>query len=177
VSTAETAAQSAVKTRFDALRRLLKTERDERVKALSSQARKQAIAAAQLSAGVRLCEQKLADKNNIGLADAVNMSAALEPLLKPVGELVAHPDMDLRKLDVGPLVSALAALGEFIPHPVDATASEVMSAMLAPPVGDAHASADGAVAASDGDGVRVEDATDSAVHSARAFQDARATEP
>jgi hypothetical protein len=143
-----------VKTRFDALRRLLKAELDERAKALSSQARELTIAAAQLSASVRLCEQKLAAKNNVGLADAANMVAALEPLLKPVGELAANPDMVLRKLDVGPLVAALAAMGEFIPHPVDAAASEVISATLALPVGDAAAAAGGG-----GEGVPVEDAT------------------
>ncbi len=153
VTTAEAAAQAAVKARFDALRRLLKAELDERKKALSSQARELTIAAAQLSASVRLCEQKLAAKNNVGLADAANMAVALEPLLKPVGELAAQPDMALRKLDVGPLVAALAAMGEFIPHPVDAAASEVISATLAPPVGDAFAAAGGG-----GEGVRVEDA-------------------
>ncbi len=48
---------TVVTARFDALRGLLKTELNERQKALSSQSRELTIATAQLSAGVRLCEQ------------------------------------------------------------------------------------------------------------------------
>ncbi len=70
---------------------------------MSNQARELTIAAAQLSAGVRLCEQKLAEKHNVGLVAAASMAASLEPLLKPVGELAAQPDMALRNLDVSRL--------------------------------------------------------------------------
>jgi hypothetical protein len=141
LAAAEIAALAVVKARFDALRRLLKTELDERKKALSNQARELTIAAAQLSAGVRLCEQKLAEKHSVGLVAAANMAESLEPLLQPVGELAAQPDMALRNLDVSPLVSTLAALGEFIPHPVDAAMSDITSATLTMPVPVADAAA------------------------------------
>ncbi len=127
----------AVSARFSSLRHVQDAAFHQRLKILESQARELSVSNAQLAAGVRVCTDKLAARSSIGLADAANMCVALEPLLQSFGGVAAASDMEMR-LNMEPLECALPTIGEFIPYPVSATASEIASGTVGAPLADAR---------------------------------------